>query len=169
MSESFRQSLLAQYRATHRGEPWYGSSRAHLLRGLTATRAAQTPISSGPSIWAVVLHMTAWTEEVLRRLEGASPVAPVRGDWPTVPLSADGRVTEPAWRSAQALLTKAHHRLVAAIAVQPTRRFAQRVGTSSSGSETSSVTVAQMLLGLIQHDAYHLGQIATLRRLVDGG
>ncbi len=168
MSELFRPSLLAQYQATHRGEPWYGSSRAQLLRGITAEQAAQTPISGLPSIWAVVLHMTAWTEEVQRRLEGASPGTPVRSDWPAIGRT-DDRVTEAAWRSAQSMLTKAHNSLVAAIAAAPGHTLARRVADLSHDTSTSTLTVAQMLLGLVQHDAYHLGQIATLRRLVDRG
>jgi uncharacterized damage-inducible protein DinB len=170
MSELFRRSLLSQYQATHRGEPWYGSSRAQLLRGITAAQAAQTPMASLPSIWAVVLHMTAWTEEVHHRLEGASPATPQRGDWPSIPGAGHAPVTEAAWRSAQSLLTKAHNRLVAAIVVQPMSRFPQRVADlSHADASTSTLTVAQMLLGLVQHDAYHLGQIATLRRLVARG
>ena len=167
MSELFRQSLLAQYQATHRGEPWYGSSRAQLLQGISAARAAQAPLVTLPSIWAVVLHMTAWTEEVHRRLEGAPPTTPQRGDWPSIPSAGNAPVTEAAWRSAQSVLTKAHNRLVAAIAAQPGSRFPQSVAAlTHDDSSTSTLTVAQMLLGLVQHDAYHLGQIATLRRLV---
>ncbi len=95
MSELFRQSLLAQYQATHRGEPWYGSSRAQLLQGISAARAAQAPFVTLPSIWAVVLHMTAWTEEAHRRLEGAPPATPQRGDWPSVPGAAYAPAAEP--------------------------------------------------------------------------
>jgi uncharacterized damage-inducible protein DinB len=167
MSQLFRQSILAQYQATHLGEPWYGSSRVQLLRGLSAAHAAREVIEGRPSIWAVVLHMTAWSEEVLRRLEGEVPGAPQRGDWPSMRRTRDGQVTETAWRAAQSMLTQAHNRLVEAIEGLPAPRFGQRVADLSHDLSTSTLTVAQMLIGLVQHDAYHLGQIATLRRLVD--
>jgi uncharacterized damage-inducible protein DinB len=155
MSEVFRESLLRQFRATHDGEPWYGTSRSTLLRGVSAVRALEHPVNGGHSIWELVLHMTAWTEEVHRRLDGAPPQAPARGDWPAVSVT-----TERAWRSAREALALAHHALAESIEALPVRRFSLRIATSDG----EGVTVAEMLIGLAQHDAYHTGQIVILRQ-----
>lgn len=156
---TMRDALLQQYRATHDGDPWYGTSRVRLLRGISAQQAAATPIAGAPSIWALVLHMTAWTEEVLRRLHGASAAEPARGDWPVVP-----EASENGWRAAKAALTRAHGALCEAIVEAPTSVLSQRVGQSREPALGTGVTVVEMLIGLVQHDAYHLGQIATVRR-----
>ena len=159
MSEVFRESILRQYRATHDGDPWYGSSCVKLLRGVSAARALQHPVDGGHSIWELVLHMIAWTEEVQRRLDGAAPQMPARGDWPAVTST-----TESAWRTARQTLTRVHDRLAATIAEVPVRRFSQRVGESREPALGTGVTVGEMLLGLAQHDAYHIGQIAVMRQ-----
>jgi uncharacterized damage-inducible protein DinB len=155
MSETLRASLLRQFRATHDGEPWYGTSRTTLLRGVSAARALEHPVNGGHSIWELVLHMTAWTEEVHRRLDGTPPQAPARGDWPAVSVT-----TERAWRSAREALALAHHALAESIEALPARRFSQRIATSDG----DGVTVAEMLIGLAQHDAYHTGQLVILRQ-----
>ena len=73
-----RTALIRQLAATHDGEPWYGSSRMSLLKGLRYTEAAAQPVPGGHSIWALVLHMTAWTNEVRRRVNGQPPNAIAR-------------------------------------------------------------------------------------------
>ena len=63
-------ALLDQIRRTHAGDPWYGAPRMQFLRGLLAAMAAVRPAGSNHSLWELVLHMSAWTEEVRRRLAG---------------------------------------------------------------------------------------------------
>ena len=77
-------SLIEQLAATNAGEPWYGTSRSALLAGLSAEQAAEHSVPGVHSIWEEVLHMTSWTNEVRRRLDGQMPATPVEGDWPAV-------------------------------------------------------------------------------------
>jgi hypothetical protein len=58
------------------GQPWHGPSLAMLLEGVTARDAAAHPIAGAHSIWELALHLTAWTDEVARRLGGAAPSEP---------------------------------------------------------------------------------------------
>ena len=153
--------LLTQFIAGHDGDPWYGTSRTGILRGVSAADAAATPIPGGHSIWQLVLHMAAWTEEVQRRLEGAAPATPARGDWPPVPAPTDA-----AWRAAKAALTRAHAQVAKMLGDMPARRLARPVGQSREPALGTGVTIGEMLVGLAQHDAYHTGQIAQLKRLV---
>ncbi|MCC6245380.1 MAG: DinB family protein [Gemmatimonadaceae bacterium] len=161
---AMRDAVLRQYRATHDGDPWYGSSRVRLLRGISSQEAAATPIDDAPSIWALVLHMTAWTEEVLRRLNGAEPTDPERGDWPDVP-----DVTERAWKAAKHDLAQAHLALCDAIASATAAQLARPVGKDRDPALGTGVNVVEMLIGLLQHDAYHIGQIASVRRALRAG
>jgi uncharacterized damage-inducible protein DinB len=152
-------ALIQQFTATHDGDPWFGSSRSSLLAGLTPEQAAAHPIPGGHSIWQLVLHMTAWTNEVGRRLEGHPAAEPREGDWPPVPT-----ISSEAWDAAQADLGAAHARVLATIAVLPPIRWAEPVGRSRQPELGTGVTVTGMLVGLAQHDAYHCGQVALLRR-----
>lgn len=151
--------LLAE---THRGDPWYGPSRAAALEGVTAADAAARPIATAHSIWELVLHMTAWTNEVRARLAGAQAGMPKEGDWPS------GAATdETAWSDARAALDRANAELVLALRALSENTLSQRVNDTRDAALGTGVTMAAMLAGLAQHDAYHTGQILLLRRALD--
>ena len=152
-------ALIRQLVATHDGEPWYGSSRMSLLKNVRYTQAAAQPVAGGHSVWALVLHMTAWTNEVRRRLSGHPPGEPAEGDWPAV-----SEVTAEAWDAARRALGTAHAGLVAELEALPDARWQDRVGQSRDPALGTGVDVEGMIVGLAQHDAYHTGQIATLLR-----
>jgi hypothetical protein len=105
------------------------------------------------------LHMTGWTREVARRLEGGEPSQPAEGDWPSI-----GRVSEPGWTQAREALGEAHAALAAAVARFPEARWSEPVGGAHDAALGTGVSHAAMLTGLLQHDAYHGGQIGLLRK-----
>jgi uncharacterized damage-inducible protein DinB len=153
------EALIRQLEATHQGDPWYGTSREKLLEGITAVQASAKPVPGGHSIWEQVLHMTAWTREVTRRVRGAEPKPPVEGDWP-----APRTGTEPEWSDAREDLARAHRELIAALGAQPPGRWTQPVGPTREPGLGTGLSVIEMVIGLAQHEAYHIGQIAMLRR-----
>ena len=152
-------ALIQQLSATHSGEPWYGTSREKLLDGVSAKQASFKPVTGGHSIWEQVLHMISWTREVTRRIQGQAPAEPVEGDWPTPKDDSDR-----GWSETRKKLAEAHQELLAAIRQQPPERWDQPVGAVQDPALGTGVTVLGMLIGLAQHDAYHIGQIGTLRR-----
>lgn len=155
-------ALLDQIRRTHAGDPWYGAPRMQFLRGLPAAEASLRPAGSNHSVWELVLHMTAWTEEVRHRLAGRSPGEPMDGDWPTVPKAAK----ETAWASALLRLERAHGALIADVERLGPADLDRLVGDTREPALGTGVTVSAMLVGLAQHDAYHTGQLALLRQLL---
>jgi len=152
-------ALIRQLVATHQGEPWYGAARMKLLEGLRYTQAAAQPVPGGHSIWGIVLHMTAWTNEVRRRIAGRAPAEPMEGDWPPVT-----EVSASAWEAARQALANAHEQLIAEIKAMPESRWHDQIGDSHQPALGTGLDVEGMVIGLAQHDAYHNGQIATLRR-----
>ena len=163
------EAIRAELRATLAGDPWHGSSLAVVLERIDVAAAAAHAVSSGHSAWEMTLHVTGWTREVARRLRGETPGLPPDGDWPPVPDPADG----PAWHAAVADLHLAHHELDLALRGFPAARLDERVGGERQAALGTGVTWRQMLLGVLQHDAWHGGQIAMLialersRRSVD--
>ena len=156
--------LLDQLERAHAGDPWHGSSRAALLADVTAEEARTRPSPALPSIWQLVLHMTAWTREVTRRLRGGLAAEPEMGDWPAVPTVPDER----AWRAALAALDEAHVALRDALRGFTSARLAERVGDERTASLGTGVTFAQTINGVVQHDAYHSGQVALVKKLLRG-
>jgi uncharacterized damage-inducible protein DinB len=151
IAESLRQSLS--------GDPWHGPPIAALLADVTAEDAAAHPVAGGHSIIELVLHLAAWTREAGSRLRGDPPGLPSMGDWP--PCGGDA---ESAWAAARRALDEAHADLLRLVQRLPAARLSDRIGDLREPALGTGVTVAVMLAGLAQHDAYHGGQIAILKR-----
>lgn len=152
------EAVLAQLEATHAGAPWYGTSRAGMLDTASVEEAKTIPADGGPTVWALVLHMTSWTREVTRRLAGIPGDAPVEGDWPTLPHRRGSRE----WTAALRRLDEAHARLLEAARAVPPARWSDPVPWADG--DPGDTTFAEMLVGLAQHDAYHVGQVAVVLR-----
>jgi uncharacterized damage-inducible protein DinB len=150
-----RELVAQQIRLAHDGEAWHGSGLAEILADVTAVQAASRPVPNAHSIWELVLHLTSWTHEVTRRLEGAEAGVPPEGDWPAV-----GVVSPSNWDSAKRALAEAHRELAEAVSRASGERLAARV----SGKGDTAETYQEMLHGLTQHDAYHGGQISLLKK-----
>ncbi len=157
--------LIDQLERAHAGDPWHGSSRAALLADVTPEEARQSPAAGSHSIWQLVLHMTAWTREVTRRIQGAQAAAPDMGDWPPLPTTPD----EEAWRAALAALDDVHEGLRSAVRAIDVSRLCEYVGDVRHAALGTGVTYAQTINGLIQHDAYHSGQVAFAKKILRAG
>ncbi len=153
--------LLSSLRRAHDGEPWHGPSRAQVLSDVTAAEAAWRPAPDAHSMWEIVLHMRSWTLEVLRRAEGGVPAEPTDGDWPAMPSPAD----DAAWRDTLRSLDEAHTALARFVAQMSEEARAARVKDRPSDPPGHAITQRGMIRSLAEHDVYHTGQLALLKRL----
>ena len=143
-------------RAVSKG-PWHGPSLVALLDGVSAADAAAHPIPGAHSIWELVAHLTAWARESARRIREGRCGEPPEGDWPKVPAPSDT-----AWRSAREGLDAAHRELLAELDTLSPELLDEPLRDDRQGSTPTSR--ALLLHGVAQHDAYHGGQIALLRK-----
>jgi uncharacterized damage-inducible protein DinB len=148
--------------ATMEGDPWYGSSVARILDGIDAASAAAHPINGAHSVWELVLHMTAWLNEVRRRLEGGKHGEPAEGDWPPVRTT-----TSEAWQQARSSLRRAHADLAQALAATDDAGLARQVSGGQVDAAGNPVSLYQTVIGILQHDTYHAGQIALLKKALN--
>jgi uncharacterized damage-inducible protein DinB len=144
---------------TQAGDPWYGPPIARVVEGLSAQEAAARPVPGAHSIWEIILHMTAWVREVRRRLARGNPQVPEDGDWPSPPQPTEGN-----WWQSLDELAGAHAELRDAVHGFPEQKLAEPVGTARDAPLGTGVSFQAMLQGLLQHDAYHLGQVALLKK-----
>jgi uncharacterized damage-inducible protein DinB len=149
--------------AEHAGDPWHGSSLAVILDGITHSQAAARPIAGGHRIWELVLHIAAWKNEARRRLAGGAAADPLEGDWPAV-----GPETPARWIEARAHLELAHRLLVSAVKAFPEADLFTPTHDTRHDDPGLTATYYELLHGLAQHDAYHAGQIAILKRAGGG-
>jgi uncharacterized damage-inducible protein DinB len=157
MNEIFR--IVDQLEREHAGDPWHGSPLSAILDGVTAEEAAARPLPGAHTIWELVLHMTGWKSEVRRRLSGAPAGDPEAGDWPAV-----GEATPERWAQARENLELAHRLLVSAVKEFPEADLYVPANDTRNRELGIGVTYYELLHGIVQHDVYHAGQIAILKR-----
>ena len=153
--------LLADLAAAYDESPWHGPSFRAALDGLTAGDAAARPVAGAHSAGEIVLHVTAWMDAGARRLDARASLAPT-ADWPATPGPAD----DDAWRDALRALDDAYHDLSARVASLTADDLDGPIAGASPSEQ--GATVAELVSGLVQHLAYHGGQIALLRKALGG-
>ena len=146
--------ILDQLKRAYEGNAWHGPSVREALAGVTASQAHARPLANAHSIWELVQHIAVWEGAGRRRLEGDRAAIDISSpdDWPP----ADD-TSETAWGQAKAALDRGHEALREAIARVDEARLD---GPILEGMSTVYVT----LHGVIQHDLYHAGQIAMLKK-----
>lgn len=156
-----RDRLLDALARAHAGTPWHGPSRADVLRDITAREAAWRPAVDAHTIWELVLHMRSWTREVLRRAQGEVPGDPEDGDWPTMPEPANAK----AWKQTLESLDGAHSALASHVAAMDDAARAAQVKDRPWDPPGHAITQRAMIRSLAEHDVYHTGQVALMKRL----
>jgi uncharacterized damage-inducible protein DinB len=154
MSEAAR--IADQLRRAFDGEAWHGDSVFEILNGVTAAQAAAHPIKNAHSVWELALHIAAWDGAVLRRMGGVAVTLSDAENFPTVKDASDA-----AWREALAQVRRVHEDLVKTVSALPDSRLDEVV----PGKEGAHYTFYYMLHGVAQHELYHAGQIALLKKM----
>ena len=152
MSEIER--ILDQLKRAYEGNAWHGPAVKEVIAGVTAEQACARPLANAHTIWELVHHIAVWEDVGRRRLQGDPANVPISSpqDWPP----ADD-TSAAAWEQAKAALDRGHQALVDEISRAPESRLDLPI---MEGKSSVYVT----LHGLVQHDLYHAGQIAMLKK-----
>ena len=146
-------SLIAdQLRRAFDGNAWHGPSVLELLEDIDAATAAARPLADVHSIWELVLHIAVWDAAALTRLSGSKCQPTGLANFPAAP-----KVREGAWRQAIVAARRTHDTLVKTVAALPDSRLRDRV-------PGKRYDFSHMLHGIAQHELYHAGQIAILKK-----
>jgi hypothetical protein len=141
-----------QLQSAYAGEAWHGPSLQELLAGVTAQQALARPIAGAHSIWELTMHIGVWMSAARRRLAGDPAKLTPQEDWPLI----DGGSPD-AWRQTLDALENEHDQLRAAVC-----SLAESSLENQASGKNHSVEF--MLHGVIQHNLYHAGQIALLKK-----
>ena len=144
--------IADQLRRAFDGSAWHGPALLELLEEVDAAAAAAKPLRNVHSIWELVLHVAAWDGAVLRRIGGAKAQLKAAQNFPRAP-----KPTEAAWREAVTNTKRTLDALVKTVAALPDDRLRDRV-------PGKRYDFYHMLHGLAQHELYHAGQIAILKK-----
>jgi uncharacterized damage-inducible protein DinB len=141
-----------QLRRAFKGSAWHGPALIELLEDVDAMTAAARPLPNVHSIWELVLHIAAWDGAACRRLSGEKCQPSGPENFPPVP-----KPTERAWRKTVHQTKRTHDTLVKTVAGLRDSRLSDRV-------PGKRYDFYHMLHGIAQHELYHSGQIAILKK-----
>lgn len=145
--------MAEQLRRMYDGPAWHGPALKPLLEEVDEQRAAARRISHAHSIWELVLHIAAWLRIARERLSATETREhTAEENWPAISGS---------WNDARTKLDDEYRELVSAIGVFPDDRL------NDTAPATEPQTFYILLHGVIQHIAYHAGQIAILKKCMD--
>jgi len=148
------QYIIKSFESTLSGQPWFGRAVYEILEEVDEAKANIKPTGSDHSMIVLLWHMNTWAEFVLGSLENKTideMKAIEANDWREI----DPQVHT--WKKGMEHLKATHSKIIEILnkkedsllsEIVPTRRFNYRF----------------MLNGLIQHNIYHLGQVAYVKK-----
>jgi uncharacterized damage-inducible protein DinB len=153
IADQLRRALMGGDDEEAQGEAWHGPAVETLLLDVDAAQAAAHPIPGAHSIWEILRHMTVWLETVRVRVVEDRPCDPTaRENWAEVT-----DTSEAAWQALLERHRRAGDALEEVIEQLPDRRLELGVAGKAYNGYV-------MLHGIVQHELYHAGQIALLKR-----
>ncbi len=136
------------------GDPWHGTNTLGLIQVANPAKVFEKPIPGAHSIAELVLHMTGWTEEAAERLQGRAAQEPDRGDWPDA--------TVYSWDELVSMFESANKKLISLVNQMNEADLDNPVKDERVPALGTGVSNAELINGIVQHHAYHSGQIALL-------
>lgn len=151
------QHIIKLLHETFTGDPWHGRSLKALLSEVTPEMALKRPNPQSHSIAELVYHLVTWREFTISRLqpeEGKDTNYFESIDWR--PLNLDKGQT---WEEGLQLLEQSRQRILAVL-----EEFNDSILQETVAERSYRFKV--LLYGLVQHEAYHAGQIAYAMKLL---
>ena len=136
------------------GSPWIDVTILPTLQSLTANQAAERLYENWNTIWEITNHMISWRENVLLRVQGKVITTPSNNY--IVPITD----TSPeAWQNTITKLEQSQQNWIAFL-----KKF--NVADFEKTYPGNGMSYYEHIQGILQHDAYHLGQIVIMAKRV---
>ena len=150
------QSIIRNMENTLDGQPWYGRPVYAMLREVDSSIAYKKPTPGSHSLIELLYHMLTWAGFALKRIEKDKTRDLVffeKLDWREV----DPKIHD--WDEALAAFIATHQEIIAILQTRDDAFLSEIV-------DYRQYNFRFLLNGLIQHNIYHLGQIAYLKKLL---
>jgi uncharacterized damage-inducible protein DinB len=132
------------------GEAWSGPALQEILAGVDEMSARWTPGAGVHSIFELLLHVSCWERVVRERVLGRANTPSDAENFPHPSVS---------WEDALRTAETGHAALVEAVRALSD----DGIGKTAPGC---SYTLRFMLHGVAQHNLYHAGQMAIVKKLL---
>lgn len=149
------QRILELFEDLYNGEPWLDITLIGTLENITAEQAAQKKYPDRNSIWEITNHLILWRLNVLDRVKGNAIETPETNYfYPIEDTSPE------AWEKTIENLHYSEREWLVFLKSLPPKKL-------DDVYINSGLTNYEHIHGIIQHDAYHLGQIVLLSKHPD--
>jgi uncharacterized damage-inducible protein DinB len=138
----------------YNGDPWIGVNIRDTIKSLTPVEAAKKVFANSNSIWQILNHLLQWRINLLNRLNGEKAFSPVDNYFIEIT-----DTTEEAWKKLLSDFDKSQEQWLLFLK----NADEDSLDIIEPGSSYSRYT---FIHGILQHDAYHLGQISMLAKQV---
>lgn len=149
--------LVEEIRDAYEGDPWWGRNAKTLIGEVTPEMAVQKP-GGQHSILELVWHMNNWKEFAISRLRAGDKDLHYfeTNDWRALD-HGDASL----WPQGVARFHQLHGELLEVIGAQNDALLGQNVAERT-------YSFRKLLHGILQHDIYHLGQVAYVVKMLRG-
>ena len=150
------QSIIRNLQNTLNGEPWYGRPVFAIITRIDPAWVYKKPNENSHSLIELIYHMITWAEFTLKQMEKADKeeIERIEGrDW---------IIIDPAihtWKKGMMELKNIHEKIIELLQSKEDEWLNEKVSSRNFNYRF-------LLNGLIQHNIYHLGQIAYLNKML---
>jgi uncharacterized damage-inducible protein DinB len=148
------QRIINQFEYLYNGEPWIAVNILDTLENISAQQAANKIAADHNSIWEITNHMISWRLNVLQRVKGKTMVSPGNNYFEPVTDQS-----EAAWKNTLEQMKISQQEWIDFLKTFSEDDFEKIY-------PKNAMTYYENIHGIIQHDAYHLGQITLLSKLI---
>src|SRR6187431_289456 len=144
-------SYISEFESIYSGEPWYGKSLMVIINGADPKDVFKKQKSDSHSAYEITHHLYAWRNLLAKRLKGANASIEVNSkeDWAPSPKEQ----TTTAWKELIKKLEQNQQELIESLTKLNDEDLDKDLANTSNSLRT-------FLNGQIQHDIYHIGQVA---------
>jgi|SRR6187431_907998 uncharacterized damage-inducible protein DinB len=144
-------SYISEFETIYNGEPWYGKSLMAVIYSADPKNVFKKQKSEGHSAYEITHHLYAWRNLLANRLKGdnASIEINSKEDWAPLPKEQ----TTATWKELVKKLEQNQQELIESLTKLNDEELDMDLANTSNSLRT-------FLNGQIQHDIYHIGQVA---------
>lgn len=151
------QSIIRRFENVNAGEPWFGRAVFTILEEVDPKKVYEKPNGTEHSLIELLYHMNTWASFTLKRLEKDEEMDMAAFE------KLDWRRIDPkqhTWKKGLAELRSIHKKIINILKKKEDIFLKEIV-------DYRKYNYRFLLNGLIEHNIYHLGQVAYLKKLLD--
>jgi len=149
-----KERILSLFQKLYEGEPWIDVNIKSTLSRISAAQASARVLEKCNTIWEIVNHLIDWRNAVKERIHGNTIKTPENNYFKII---AD--TSRKSWTETLKKFDASQKDWI---------EFLSNINENDFGKiyKPSQMTNYELIHGIIQHDAYHLGQIVLLSKLI---